>query len=90
MAEFDLFWMVMSHRCLSWLLYKWLLNIFYIVSQLTVLSIVNSEYKSTWIHVFETIEDLQWVIINIRVTNRANQLIGRKRSHIVDFDLNVV
>lgn len=85
MAELDLFWMVMSHRCLSWLLYKWLLNIFYIVSQLTVLSIVNSEYNQP-----EYMLDLQWVIINIRVTNRANQLIGRKRSHIVDFDLNVV
>lgn len=45
MAEFDLFWMVVSRRCLSWLLYKWLLNISYIVSQLTVLSIVNSEYN---------------------------------------------
>lgn len=44
MAEFDLFWMVVSHRCLSWLLYKWLLDIFYIL-QLTVLSIVNSEYN---------------------------------------------
>lgn len=85
MAEFDLFWMVMSHRCLSWLLYKWLLNIFYIVSQLTVLSIVNSEYNHP-----EYMFLKQWVIINIRVTNRANQLIGRKRSHIVDFDLNVV